>query len=242
MKVVAGIGTALILLCSAPLWADDTDIYGVSTIDVSPNVLIIFDNSGSMDIQDVPGEVYNPATTYTGSYPANPVYRKQKNNWELFASHVNDLNCASIKNALKTDGYVNGGIQIGPSYNCGGKNKRLRLGNYRNYLALGLGAHRKRIDVAKEVITDLLNDKGDALRFGIMVFHNDDGGYILEPLGTNKTTLINSINALSPEAGPPLPRPLQRPVSILRESKAGSTQGHIPARCRSSARKTTSSS
>ncbi len=33
---------------SIPALADDTEIYGVSTIDVPPNVLIIFDNSGSM--------------------------------------------------------------------------------------------------------------------------------------------------------------------------------------------------
>lgn len=204
MKVVAGIVTALILLCSALLWADDTDIYEVSKIDVPPNILIIFDNSGSMDTQDVPGEIYNPATIYTGSYPANPVYRKRKNNWELFASDVNDLNCASIKNALKTDGYVNGGIQSDPSYNCGGTNKQLRLGNYRNYLALGLGVHRKRIDVAKEVITDLLNDKGDVLRFGVMIFNYSEGGQILEPIGTDKTTLINSISAFSRETWTPL--------------------------------------
>ncbi len=77
MKAVAGIVTALILLCSAPLLADDTDIYGVSTVDVPPNVLIIFDNSGSMDEQDVPDESYNPATIYDGSYPVNAVYRKR---------------------------------------------------------------------------------------------------------------------------------------------------------------------
>ncbi|MEE8416606.1 MAG: PilC/PilY family type IV pilus protein [Desulfobacterales bacterium] len=204
MKAVAGIVTALILLWSAPLLADDTDIYGVSTVDVPPNVLIIFDNSGSMDEQDVPDESYNPATTYDGSYPANAVYRKRKNNWELFANDVNDLNCASIKNVLKTDGYGNGGIESGPSYNCGGKNKQLRLGNYLNYLSLDLGGYRKRIDVAKEVITDLLNDKGDELRFGAMIFNYSEGGRILEPIGTDKTTLINSINDLSPATWTPL--------------------------------------
>ncbi|MFQ5484444.1 MAG: hypothetical protein ACE5DO_03820, partial [Desulfobacterales bacterium] len=208
MRVVAGFITALFLFCSAPLWADDTDIYGVSTVSVTPNVLIIFDNSGSMDTQDVPGEVYDPNTTYSGPYSTNTVYRRVQwwwwTWWVVFANDVNSLNCASIKTALQTDGYVTGSIQSGPSYNCGGSTKQLRLGNYRNYDASASGGYRKRIDVAKEVITDLINTKGDTLNFGVMVFHNDEGGYILEPLGTNKTTLIHSINELHPETWTPL--------------------------------------
>jgi len=208
MKAVAGfIITALILLCSAPLRADDTDIFGVSTVSVPPNVLILFDNSGSMDTQDVPGEVYNPATAYAGSSSTNAVYRRRWWGWQLFASDVNSLNCASVKNALLTNGYVTGRIRAS-NFNCGGSNKQLRLGNYRNYLALGLGATRKRIDVAKEVITDLLNDKGDDLRFGVMIFEDSgtfsEGGRILEPIGTDKTTLIDAIDDLDPETWTPL--------------------------------------
>ncbi len=66
---------SLLLVQSA--FADDIDIYGVSTINVKPNALIIFDNSGSMAERDIPAPVYNPATTYTGSYGTNAVYKKE---------------------------------------------------------------------------------------------------------------------------------------------------------------------
>ena len=207
MKALAGFITAIILFCSTPLWADDTDIYGVSTISLPPNVLILFDNSGSMDTEDVPGEAYNPATIYAGSSTTNRVYRRSDGRWVWFADDVNDLICASVKNALLTDGYITGRIRAS-NYNCGGGNKQLRLGNYHNYIALDLGSPRKRIDVAKEVITDLLNDKGDDLRFGVMIFENSgtqsEGGRILQPIGTDKTTLINSINNLDAETWTPL--------------------------------------
>ena len=40
---------AILAILPAFVYADDTEIYGVTTEQVKPNVLIIFDNSGSMD-------------------------------------------------------------------------------------------------------------------------------------------------------------------------------------------------
>ena len=57
-----------------PLQADDTNIYGGGNVSVEPNILIIFDTSGSMSTDDVQGEMYDPAQTYSGSYSANRVY------------------------------------------------------------------------------------------------------------------------------------------------------------------------
>ena len=85
--------------------ADDTEIYGTATISLEPNILIIFDTSGSMDEVDIPDQVYDPDTTYAGSYPANAVYRRRSGSWELFADDVNDVQCATVKNLLITDGY-----------------------------------------------------------------------------------------------------------------------------------------
>ena len=48
MKRVAGLIFALSILSSAPLWSDDTDIYGGSTVSVTPNVLVILRHSGSI--------------------------------------------------------------------------------------------------------------------------------------------------------------------------------------------------
>jgi type IV pilus assembly protein PilY1 len=80
-------------LGSAPnmIQADDTEIFGGGTIDLPPNVLIIFDNSGSMaDTVQVPGwqpmGSYNPSTTYTGTYSSNLIYYQNGSNWSAFGS------------------------------------------------------------------------------------------------------------------------------------------------------------
>ena len=59
-----------VLIASVPgmLRADDTEIYGtITSVTLEPNILIVFDSSGSMDTADVPGEPYDPVTIYTGS-------------------------------------------------------------------------------------------------------------------------------------------------------------------------------
>jgi type IV pilus assembly protein PilY1 len=73
------------------IYADDTNIFGGGTVDVPPNVLIIFDNSGSMsDSIQVPGwqpmGAYNPSTTYTGSYSSNLIYYQNGSSWSPFPS------------------------------------------------------------------------------------------------------------------------------------------------------------
>ncbi len=60
--------TVLIMSTPGFLRADDTEIYGaVTSVSLEPNILIIFDSSGSMDTDDVPGEPYDPVETYAGS-------------------------------------------------------------------------------------------------------------------------------------------------------------------------------
>ncbi len=63
---------ALILMISTSVSsrADDTEIYGaVTNPDLEPNILIIFDSSGSMSTVDVPGDPYDPAVTYPDPIP-----------------------------------------------------------------------------------------------------------------------------------------------------------------------------
>jgi len=71
--------------------AEDTDIFGGGKINIPPNVLIIFDNSGSMaDSIQVPGWQpmgdYAPGTTYAGSYDTNKIYYSSGNHWYAFGS------------------------------------------------------------------------------------------------------------------------------------------------------------
>ena len=195
-----------------PALADDTEIYGTVTLpSVEPNVLIIFDTSGSMGTVDVPGDPYDAAQTYSGSYPTIAVYSRgaynyytQDYSWVLFASSIDSLNCDAIKSQLLTAGYAEGKIRSAPNYSCGGSNKRrLRLGNYMNYDASGVGETRSRISVAKDVLTDLINTT-EGVRFGMFVFNFEHGGRLQAACGTSKSSLVSAISSASASGWTPL--------------------------------------
>ena len=109
MKKCLLIALMLIIGLSEPIGADDTEIYGtVTNPDLEPNILIIFDSSGSMSTVDVPGDPYDPATVYSGSYTTNAVYERYWSwatwsyQWQLFPGDVDALNCDWIKTDLLT--------------------------------------------------------------------------------------------------------------------------------------------
>jgi type IV pilus assembly protein PilY1 len=210
MKKAFLISLMLIVGMTGSVWADDTEIYGtVTNPDLEPNILIIFDSSGSMSTVDVPGDPYDPAVIYPGSYPANAVYQRfwDKANrvyiWQPFASDINDLNCDVVKNELLSDGNARAKIRD-TSYTCGGKiNRRLRLGNYLNYDESGIGTPLSRIEVAKQVITDLINNT-TGVRFGIMKFNDNQGGHIVAEIGADKATLIADVGNITANGWTPL--------------------------------------
>jgi len=202
----------LVLFLTPQLWADDTDIYGTSTISMPPNILIVFDTSGSMTTQDVPGDYYDPSTSYTGPYTSNAVYQKVCGwscSYDPFAASINDLNCPDVKTALETDGYKTDAVIMDSSggHVCGGSGKDLYLGNWINYDENYNTGLRTRTEVAKEVIAQVINDTDD-VRFGLMRFNSntgdDQGGYIVAECGTDKTTLINTVNSLPASGYTPL--------------------------------------
>ena len=207
----------LVFSTSTYLQADDTEIYGtVTSSSLEPNVLIMFDNSGSMGTVDVPGDPYNSAVTYSGSYPTNAVYYRywswatRSYQWDLFADDITSLNCDPIETELLSSGYAQGYISSS-TYACGGWTyRRLRLGNYMNYDESGVGELKSRIAVAKEVITDLINTT-EGVRFGLMVFNepppssnNSQGGHIVAECGAEKTTLTSAISSLNATTWTPL--------------------------------------
>jgi type IV pilus assembly protein PilY1 len=190
--------------------ADDTEIYGtVTNTSLEPNVLIIFDTSGSMATVDVPGDPYVSTDLYSGTYPSNAVYQRKWNDqnhiyeWTLFASDIGSLNCDVIKSKLLSAGYAEGKIRSS-NMSCGGNTtRRLRIGNYLNYDASGVGTMRSRINVAKDVLTDLINAT-TGVRFGMFVFNNNQGGRLVADCGIDKTTLLNRVDQASPDGWTPL--------------------------------------
>jgi type IV pilus assembly protein PilY1 len=191
-------------------WADDTEIYGtVTNPDLEPNILIIFDSSGSMSTVDVPGDPYDPGIGYTGSFSTNAVYERywswgsRSYQWRLFANDIGDLTCIAIKDALLAGGYAEGDIRS-TTFSCGGWTyRRLRIGNFMNYDESGIGILLSRIDVAKQVVTDLINNT-TGVRFGIMKFNNDQGGHIVDEIGTDKATLITDVSNITAGGWTPL--------------------------------------
>ncbi len=206
------------LLFSGPVLADDTEIYGtVTNPDLEPNVLIIFDTSGSMATEDVPGDPYDPGLTYTcGSctYSTNAVYYRRYNSYtgqyyySLYTSSIDNIACATIKTALLSQGYAEGYIRS-TGFTCGGDTyRRLRTGRYLNYIASGVGDPQSRISVAQQVLTDLIATTND-VRFGMMVFNPDQGGRLIAPLGSvndssHRMALLSAVSSATPSGWTPL--------------------------------------
>ncbi|MCU0279023.1 MAG: PilC/PilY family type IV pilus protein [Candidatus Nanopelagicales bacterium] len=192
--------------------ADDTEIYGtVTNPSLEPNVMILFDSSGSMATEDVPGDPYDPAQTFSGTYSADAVYYRRWNNyydryeWILLTGSINNIACATIKSSLQSVGYARGRLRSG-TFACGGSNDvdyRLRMGNYLNYDASGVGLPQSRISVAQQVLTDLIATT-DGVRFGMFVYNYNQGGKLVAPCGTDKATLLGRVASATPNGWTPL--------------------------------------
>nr|WP_319392833.1 PilC/PilY family type IV pilus protein [uncultured Desulfobacter sp.] len=210
----------LYLLCiiawASCAFAEDVDIYGVSEIDLKPNVLIILDNSGSMATEDVASnqsDDYDPSTSYSGSYGTSKVYYKSKGSWKYFFDNINssDWTCATAQTVLLSKGYWTGQLQYkkkkSNKVTCSNKGslRDYALGNFLNFS--GGGADRSRMEVAKEVVADLIYDNYDNVSFGLMAFNEagnnvwngysdyyGNGGYIVAECGSSRSTLIGNYN------------------------------------------------
>lgn len=213
--------SALFFTLASSAHADDVAIYGTQAVSMRPNVLIIFDNSGSMANSTTSSSVYNPDDTYSGSYRTERVYDKGydynsgKYKWFYFASSLSEIKCQSLKETLQTQGYASGRISQYRPYNCGGSYRYLRTGNYLNYEAGGAGTMDTRLAVAKGVISSILEET-DNMLFGLMVFNLEQGGRILETCGStlvtqsdgttsvDNTRIINKVKNLKAETWTPL--------------------------------------
>lgn len=195
--------------------ADDTEIYGtVTNPSLEPNVMILFDTSGSMSTEDVPGDPYDPSQTYSCgscSYSENAVYYRRWNStydryeWLMLTGNINNIACAATKSALQSVGYAQGRLRSG-TFVCGGSNDvyyRLRMGNYLNYDASGVGLPQSRISVAQQVLTDLIATT-DGVRFGMFVYNYNQGGRLTAPCGTDKANLLSQVASATPSGWTPL--------------------------------------
>ena len=208
-SIVALLSVLCLIMEGTVAFADDTEIYGSSNTLIQPNVLIIFDNSGSMNTEvAVTVEPYNPATDYSsdGSYDKDKVYRRFFIWWTSYISNVSSVSCVSAYNGLTTNGTWTGRLRT--SGTCGGRNRVFAVGNYLNYLQGPGDDTETRLKIAKQVVTDIIKNT-NGVKFGAMIFNTSEGGRILKEVkdmdvGTNRADLINAINAINATTWTPL--------------------------------------
>jgi len=189
----------IILMTSTVCYGLDTDLYVVSGVNIPPNVLIILDNSASMD-EVSSGQIYDSTIDYsaynpTTVYPGNAVYTKSGSKWTQW--HI-DYTATNFPCPDLRDNYL---IPFGEAINytgCGVSKKDFQSGNFRNYLQLagGPGGSRPRFGLANGIIHSYINTTG-GVRFAVMTFNNDTTGktvkynsslnekeYVLSPNGS----------------------------------------------------------
>jgi type IV pilus assembly protein PilY1 len=210
----------LFLFYTVNSFARDTDLYTGGGTGVEPNILIIFDNSGSMD-DEIDTEVeYDPNTTYPADpdYPtivSTRVYENRYGNWfnplRVFAETVDGVDCNKAKDFLN----LYGGPYIGPTQSswwgsgCTGSQKTLATGNWLNFYLTngGIVGKAKKIDIAKKVIKDFLGTI-EGVRVGLMIFNYSEGGkiqtYITELTDDARAGLIADVNAINASTWTPL--------------------------------------
>ncbi len=183
IKVFFILVSFLCFLIPVTPYAKDTDLYMASGEGVEPNILIMFDNSGSMN-EEIQVYFYDPNILYdplvVPQANRNVVYyRTSGGAWLLFKNSISDVACSAARTAL-----TNYGNYVGNTNStCSGTNRTLRTGNYRNYLAtIGGDETVPKLTVAKQVIEDFLNTI-NGVRIGMMVFNrvvndNSEGGRI----------------------------------------------------------------
>ncbi|PCI17531.1 MAG: hypothetical protein COB62_07475 [Piscirickettsiaceae bacterium] len=272
MKRNKGLLIALPLVASVflshTILADDTEIFFnqdvlADTEDFQPNILFIFDTSGSMGWNITSRAAYNPSTNYcTGTCNNNiyvystsysyknkvissnlnscktmtdyltantaiPVYigkaaewRKKNGKWKWrnIKNATNTIECqedAGIHGVddSSTDIYAANGNN-GPYSSSANDaaswsniNNRLYVPeNYHQYLQTTPLITRVKMDVMKEAAIDLVNEFS-GLNFGLMRFDGSSGGYVkhhFSDIETDRTNIVNSINALTASGNTPL--------------------------------------
>lgn len=220
----------LCLVFAANSFAADTDLYVGGGSGVKPNILIIFDTSGSMNDQVNTGNQYDAGYTY----PADPnhtdiiptvVYQKNSNgSWfplRVFKNSVSEVGCPQARSDLTSNGK---GIYYGrPNWDasrsrCSGSQVSLATGNWLNfYLASdGIYGWMKKIDIAKQVTKNFLDTVED-VRVGVMRFgsitqsggtDSDEGGrmvYDIQDLtDSNRSNIKSAIDNLLASGWTPL--------------------------------------
>ena len=195
-RIAAACVVGVLCMVGAPARALDTDIFTGTQVD--PNVLIVFDNSGSMGLQ-----AYNtyPNTIYAGSRVPGTIYSRCSNKNGVSGGDVNsNCTCRNVQSNWVVDnsGCKNTFVDLVPppsGDDTDDRESRRKRGNRLNFETNppkncelepfdsctssadcpGFGnscAVQNKMAVAQGVVTSLINDPAnDNVRFGLMNFN-----------------------------------------------------------------------
>jgi len=201
-------------------------VYGASDVDsfmvrVDPNILILFDNSGSMRTISFHSG-YNPSTVYSGNIKDSDGKLPSQAGYD-----PTDYKTPTASDCYTPANFTSGAGSSPSVYLRGGDADLLSSGtdytrypgNYLNWIFFhATDAQRDRdslptstrIEVAKQVMKNYIED-ADSVRLGLMKFksHSSDGGGTIvsdidDLTDSDKTSLINSLNAIAPDSNTPL--------------------------------------
>ncbi len=210
---LAGLLLAFCAVAGLPVraGASDLDIFNPG-VNVEPNVLFIFDTSGSMG-DDIVSSPYDPNTTYTCAsctYTANSVYKQDRFFifWlNSYTKICNDVNSNPLSCTSSTPTAAGQALLQSQGFWFPNSTTRDYTGNYLNYKLSPSSAMQQKIVIAKQVLTDLI-DAITGVRMGLMVFNNSEGGHIVSAVAdmtaAGKTSLKSSVNSASAGGWTPL--------------------------------------
>ncbi|MFM8412694.1 MAG: pilus assembly protein, partial [Alphaproteobacteria bacterium] len=211
LPVAAAILAAWTLLVVRPVHALDIDIFTAGQ--VKPNVLIVFDNSGSMSSQ-----AYNtyPNTLYTGNYAAGTIYTRCK-------TVTTSCTCGTTTTAWNVDNSTCAtsftDLQPPPSGDdTDDRESRRKRGNRLNFetsppknctlspfqpcttatQCTGTGntcAAQSKMAVAKAVMSAVVNDPANDVRFGLEIFNPPGIDYALANYASSSWVTAWQVNS-----------------------------------------------
>jgi len=204
LVLVAGVATAPAdpLDCEVPLFVQE------GTVDA--NVMLLFDNSGSMN-EAMFHPDFDPYQDYSGPYNNSGTYYIYSDGWYR-------------------PGYSYPYAYLVSSYGQPGRYR----GNYLNWIYVHATDEQRdaipretRIDVAHMVVSDII-ERSQRVRFGLAKFNYSNFGTIVAGCGTDKDELIYRVNHIQGDAWTPLGEAME---TVLNYFKRQDDNGPIQYAC-----------
>ncbi len=177
---------------------------------VDANVMILFDNSGSMN-EIIFHSAFNPKVTYTGGLVSSNTY---------YVSSNGNYSPRSFRTGQPTTPKV----YLIESDN--GEDGRY-WGNYLNWIYWHATAAQRasiplvtRVQAAKAAVNDIVSGT-ENLRFGVMRFNYDAGGTLAAPLGTSTADLLTYVNGITANTWTPLAETMVSILDYYKQTGAG---------------------